>query len=149
MEHTKELVTWKGVTSLCNKIVKKLKLTYPDILDYKIVGLSRGGLIPATIISNILNIRKVYSIGLKSYEDTMQGDLEIYQIPELKDMEKILIIDDISDTGESLKATKEMIQNKDVITTCLHIKEKSIFLPDIYGKSVENNVWVVYPWESL
>jgi hypoxanthine phosphoribosyltransferase len=60
----KKVITWRGTISLCGRIVKKLKDKYPNILDHKIIGLSRGGLIPAVIISNMLNIRKVYSLGL-------------------------------------------------------------------------------------
>jgi len=149
MEHTKDVVTWGGVTSLCNKIVKQLKDKYPDIFDYKIFGLSRGGLIPSIIISNILNIRKVYSIGIKSYEDTAKGEFELYQIPELEDIDKVLVIDDISDTGDSLRAVKDIMQSKDIITVSLHIKKESKFIPNVYGKQVNNNVWVVYPWESI
>ena len=62
MEKTK--ITWRGIMSLCTKIVKRLKDRYPNVLDYEILGLSRGGLIPSVIISNMLNIRKVYSVGL-------------------------------------------------------------------------------------
>lgn len=149
MEHNKDIVTWREITSLCNKIVKKLKDKYPDILDYKIFGLSRGGLIPSVIISNILNIRKVYSIGIKSYEDDTKGDFELYQIPELENIDKILVVDDISDTGDSLKSVKDIMQSKDIITVSIHIKKESKFIPDVYGKQVDANTWVVYPWESV
>ena len=147
MELEKANLSWRTINSLCSKIVKKLKDRVPNIVDYNIIGLSRGGLIPAVIISNMLNIRKVYSLGLKSYEGEEQGKVEIYQIPEFTGMDKILLIDDISDTGDSFKNSKEMLVNKAVVTASLTIKPKTNFKPDVYGKIIKNDVWVVFPWE--
>jgi len=147
MEVKKAIVSWRNFNSLCNKVVKQLKDKFPNIIDYNIIGLSRGGLIPAVVISNILNIRKVYSLGLKSYNETNKEKVEIYQIPDLSNMDKILLIDDISDTGESFNLTKEMMQSKDVITASLYVKQGTKFMPEVYGKCVLNDVWVVFPWE--
>jgi hypoxanthine phosphoribosyltransferase len=143
----KKVITWRGTISLCGRIVKKLKDKYPNILDYKIIGLSRGGLIPAVIISNMLNIRKVYSLGLKSYEEERQGEVEIYQVPEISTMDRILLIDDISDSGTSFKLTKDMLIDKEVITASLFLKHKTAFKPNVYGKIVPDDLWVVFPWE--
>ncbi|NBP01009.1 MAG: hypothetical protein EBU90_12900 [Proteobacteria bacterium] len=145
MEKTK--ITWRGIMSLCTKIVKRLKDKYPNVLDYEILGLSRGGLIPSVIISNMLNIRKVYSVGLKSYIDQEKSQVELYQVPNISEMPKILLIDDISDSGDSFLHCKEMLVNKDVITVSLFLKEKTKFVPDVVGRKVDNNNWVVFPWE--
>lgn len=147
MELEKLNISWRGIMSLCTKIVKKLKDKYPNILDYEIIGLSRGGLIPAVIISNMLNIRKVYSIGLKTYTNEEKDHFELYQVPEISKMEKILLIDDISDSGDSFHTTKEMLVGKTVVTTSLTLKHKTKFKPDVFGKAVKDNVWVVFPWE--
>lgn len=143
----KTIITWRKVLSLCAKISVKLKDKYPNALDYNIIGLSRGGLIPAVILSNMLNIRKVYALGLRSYKDQEKSDTEIYQIPDLTSMSKIILIDDISDTGESFKQTNEMLVGKDVITVSLFLKDKTKFIPNVYGKKVKNEQWVVFPWE--
>lgn len=147
MELEKLNLSWRGIISLSTKIVKKLKDKYPNILDYEIIGLSRGGLIPAVIISNMLNIRKVYSIGMRSYTDTEKDHFEIYQVPEVSKMDKILLIDDISDSGESFISTKEMLVGKTVITASLTLKHKTKFKPDVFGKAVKDDIWVVFPWE--
>jgi len=147
MELEKLNLTWRGIMSLCTKIVKKLKDKYPNIVDYEIIGLSRGGLIPAVIISNMLNIRKVYSIGMKSYTNEEKDHFELYQIPEVSKIDKILLIDDISDSGDSFSATKEMLQGKTVATASLTLKHKTKFKPDVFGKAIKDDVWVVFPWE--
>jgi len=147
MELEKSILTWRGVTSICNKLVKQLKDKYPNVADYDIIGLSRGGLVPAVIISNLLNIRKVYSLGLKSYTDGEKDHFEVYQVPELSKMDKILLIDDISDSGDSFINTKEMLVGKNVVTASLTLKNKTKFKPDVFGKTIKDSVWVVFPWE--
>jgi len=147
MELEKTIITWRGVSTLCNKLVKELKDKFPNITDFEIIGLSRGGLIPSVIISNLLNIRKVYSLGLKSYTQEEKDHFEIYQIPEISSMDKILLIDDISDTGDSFAAAKEIMVGKTVVTASLTLKNKTKFKPDVYGRVIKDNIWVVFPWE--
>jgi xanthine phosphoribosyltransferase len=143
----KTIVTWKNIMSMCSKIVEQLKDKYPNIVDYDIMGLSRGGLVPSVIISNMLNIRKVYSVGLKTYTEQEKTTAELYQVPDLSSMNKILLVDDISDTGESFLQTKEMLVNKEVVTASLFLKNKTKFVPDIVAKKANNDSWVVFPWE--
>jgi hypoxanthine phosphoribosyltransferase len=89
----------------------------------------------------------VYSLGLKSYEEERQGEVEIYQVPEISTMDRILLIDDISDSGTSFKLTKDMLIDKEVITASLFLKHKTAFKPNVYGKIVPDDLWVVFPWE--
>jgi len=144
---TKTLYAWHGVYPRCEKIVKELKEKYTDIMNYEIVGISRGGLVPAVIISNLLGIRKVYSFGLKTYKDQEKDSAEIYQVPDLAYSNKVLLIDDISDTGDSFTIAKKLYSHKQLITVSVFMKEKTKFVPDIVGDTVDNNVWVVFPWE--
>jgi len=143
----KTLYTWYSICSRCEKIVKELKEKYTDIMDYEIVGISRGGLVPAVIIGNLLGIRKVYSLGLKTYKDQEKEGAEIYQVPDLANNNKILLIDDISDTGESFEIVKKLYSHKELITVSIYMKEKTRFIPDVVGENVDNDVWVVFPWE--
>lgn len=147
MNMEKTIVSWRKISNMCASIVQQLKDKYPNALDYNIIGLSRGGLVPSVIISNLLNIRKVYALGLRSYKDQQKTDAEIYQVPDLASMQKIILIDDISDTGESFKQISEMLVGKEVITVSLFLKDKTVFVPNIYAKKVKNDSWVVFPWE--
>jgi xanthine phosphoribosyltransferase len=131
----------------CDKIVKDLKEKYTDILEYEVVGISRGGLVPAVIISNLLGIRKVHSFGLKTYKDQEKDSAEIYQLPNLTYNNKILLIDDISDTGDSFTIAKKLYSHKQLVTVSLYMKQRTKFVPDIVGENVDNSTWVVFPWE--
>jgi len=143
----KTLYTWHEIHQRCEKIVKELKEKYADIMDYEIVGISRGGLVPAVIISNLLGIRKVFSLGLKTYKEQEKDNAEIYQIPYLAYNNKILLIDDISDSGESFIIVKKLYSHKQLVTVSVYMKEKTKFIPDIVGENVDNNTWIVFPWE--
>jgi xanthine phosphoribosyltransferase len=143
----KILYTWYSIYPRCEKIVKELKEKYADIMDYEIVGISRGGLVPAVVISNLLGIRKVHSLGLKTYKDQEKDGAEIYQVPDLANNNKILLIDDISDTGESFIIVKNLYSHKELITASVYMKEKTKFVPDVVGENIDNEVWVVFPWE--
>jgi len=143
----KILYTWYSIYPRCEKIVKELKEKYADIMDYEIVGISRGGLVPAVVISNLLGIRKVHSLGLKTYKDQEKDGAEIYQVPDLANNNKILLIDDISDTGESFITVKNLYSHKELITASVYMKEKTKFVPDVVGENIDNEVWVVFPWE--
>lgn len=126
-----------------------------------VIGLSRGGLVPATIVANHLNIRNVYSIGLASYELDPNNNIHIHkhdvyqQIPldspcMLKG-ETVLIVDDISDRGVTFQHVMQTYMAKadcNVITMSLFIKPETIYIPDYYHKSVSQDEWITFPWEK-
>ena len=61
---------------------------------------------------------------------------------------KVLIVDDVSDSGASLSKAKQHVSEKgafQVKVVTLHIKPWSKFIPDYYAESTDK--WVVYPWE--
>jgi len=61
---------------------------------------------------------------------------------------KVLIVDEVADTGKSLKLVKEHIIKEGAtevkIVTVYH-KPWSVIVPDYYGK--ETSRWIVFPWE--
>jgi hypoxanthine phosphoribosyltransferase len=62
---------------------------------------------------------------------------------------RVLIADDITDTGDSLKLVAEYVKSlgtADVKTVTMQHKTSSSFVPDFYGELISNWKWVVYPW---
>lgn len=137
---------------ICNQIESEDGLHVSSI-----IGLSRGGLIPATIIAQMLNVNNVYSIGLKSYgEDgsyktrlktpNMYQDLTWANVRSMNKCDgSVLIVDDISDEGVTMihVSSKYKLNNKRCAT--LFIKNKTSFIPRYYSKSTDE--WIVFPWE--
>ena len=110
-----------------------------------IVCIGRGGYIPGTYISHKTGIKEVYTIVAKSYtDDNMRGELQFLQAPTLDDHnQKILIVDDIVDSGTSI-----VYPSKELIFASVVYKEQSEFSDVVYGIVAPQDEWVVFPWES-
>jgi hypoxanthine phosphoribosyltransferase len=153
-------VSWRKVESLCNKICKKIEDNSIDIDN--IIGISRGGLIPATLCAKRLNVRRVYSVGLMSYSDdddyeNRTANPTIYQCEPMSThfTKNTLIVDDISDKGNTLRflttgmLTSPTFFNEDrLFTATLYKKKDTDYHPDYYGDISEDNKWLVFPWEK-
>ena len=111
----KVYLSWDDINILVEDLCQTIAASGAEIKS--ITGIQRGGLIPAVMISHKLHIPFVSRIN----KDT-------------------LVVDDICDTGETLKNTIGMY------TATLHYKPTAIFTPDFYSKEVGTE-WIVYPWE--
>jgi hypoxanthine phosphoribosyltransferase len=141
----KKYLTWDDVHKLSDVLATKIKYNVKEPIN-SIVGLARGGLIPATIIANYLDVRKVYSIGAASYNgDQKTDDMEIYQELPQGTKDKInIFVDDISDTGDTFKT---LFPDRNSYTATLHIKPHTGYIPTFYQDEINNDTWIVYPWE--
>lgn len=94
-----------------------------------VTGVPRGGLVPAVMLSHYMNKK------FKSYNEVIEMTNNIRQ--------KVLVVDDISDSGETLyKAETFGFQ-----TATLTVRHSTIFIPDFYGERIEDDRWLVFPWE--
>jgi hypoxanthine phosphoribosyltransferase len=127
MEKNKLYLSWKWVDAQINKIGDKLdgkKLEF-------VAGIPRGGLIPAVMISHAFGIKYISYSSAKA----LPGDLR----------SKTLIVDDISDTGETLADAEKL----GFITATLSIRVGTKTLPYFYGELINDDRWLVFPWEKL
>ncbi len=114
-----------------------------------IVGIARGGLTISHILSDFLGL-PVASFTINSYKDFKQQKELIlsYEVGALLDQKKILLVDDVSDSGKSfvrgVKHLQEM-KAKNVKTASLFIKPWTKFKPDFYIK--EATAWLIFPYE--
>jgi len=116
-----------------------------------IVGVSRGGWLPARILSDLLENPKLANITAEFY----MGTTKIRRKPiitqpvsvSVKD-KKILLVDDVADTGESLKLVNSHLKEdgaSEIKIVTLYRKPWSLIVPDYYAK--ETCLWIVFPWE--
>jgi len=143
------LLNWDDVQKLSEKLSYKIKKSgfEPDI----IVAVSRGGFDPARIISDQLNIRRIASVQISYYtgvNTTLNEPKIIHPLNADVSNIRVLVVDDVADSGESLKLVKKYVNSFSpllVKTATLHYKPWSIYRPDYFAEEVED--WIVYPWE--
>jgi len=146
-------LTWDHLHGLCKDVVSKITHQNDNVTN--IIAVSRGGLIPATIISHLLNVDKVYSLGIKSYKGkSKNGEPILYQELSGATMWMMrsstgctLIVDDICDTGDTFKFIKSRVTGKldNTRFVSLILKPKCPFVPRYYAE--KSYKWIVYPWE--
>ncbi len=144
------ILSWRDVYNLTLQISEKIVDSgfRPDV----IVGIARGGWIPARILSDVLYMETLQNIRIEYYTDVgAKGKEPKITQPLTGSMEgkTVLIVDEVADTGDTLHHAIEHVKNlgvKEVRTAALHYKPSSIVVPDYY--MVETTSWTVYPWEN-
>lgn len=132
-------MTWEELEKEIQVLASKIDI-HPDI----IIGVVRGGLIPARLLSNKLRVNDMYSLTVKKLGEERKVTSEV-----LEDLtgKKILLIEDVLETGKSLIAAKRYLETKGAIiqTACLYTMPVSELKPDYYLKEVIEAV--KFPWE--
>jgi hypothetical protein len=145
-----EVPTWDQIYEMLLNLVEKIRKNgfKPDI----IVGVSRGGWPPARVLSdlmgnpNLANVRAEFYLGVA---ETKEEPVLTQPVSMKVAGKKVLVVDEVADTGKSLKLVKEHIIEQDateVKIATVYYKPWSIVKPDYYEK--ETSRWIVFPWET-
>jgi hypothetical protein len=145
-----EVPTWTQIYSILLKMAEKIRKNgfKPDV----IVGVSRGGWPPARVLSDLLgnpnlaNVKAEFYLGVA---ETKGEPILTQPVSVAVAGKKVLIVDEVADTGKSLKLVKKHIIKEgaaEVKIVTVYYKPWSIIVPDYYGK--ETSRWIVFPWET-
>lgn len=119
-----------------------------------IIGLTRGGWIPARLLCDHLHVKKLYAVKTEHWGITANQEGKALLTQELNakiDGESVLVVDDITDSGESLQLAISHLQDrkpKEIMSaTLLHITHSKIE-PNFYSVRVpeEEWTWFIFPW---
>jgi len=129
------------------ELVKKSKDYEPDVL----LAIARGGLTLAHLMSEAMNMRNLYTLNSIHYEGELKLDtFNIFNIPDISHAKKVLIIDDIVDSGETmeeiLKILKEKFPNVEFKLATLFYKKTAVLQPDYSVR--EATQWINFFWEE-
>ncbi|HPF83854.1 MAG TPA: xanthine phosphoribosyltransferase [Aminivibrio sp.] len=111
----------------------------------RIIGIARGGLVPAAIIARELNIRLVDTVCVSSYTLRTQGDISILKEIE-GDGEGWLIIDDLVDTGKTARVVREMLPKAHF--AAVYAKPEGRAFVDTFITEVSQDTWILFPWDA-
>ena len=129
------------------KMAKQIKDEFdPDV----ILAVARGGLTLGHSLAVALENRNLFTLNSIHYEDTNKLDtIQIFNVPDLSRYTKILLVDDIIDSGESMVEIKrELLKrypNLDIKIATVFYKEKALLLPEFKVKEAHD--WVEFFWD--
>ncbi len=148
-EHKHEgelIITWEMFGKLAQDLAKKIHKDYkPDV----VVGIVKAGVIPGAVISSLFR-KDFYTIKLsRRSNDKVVYPRPILFVPITDSVygKKVLLVDEISVTGETLKLAKEEVmskQAKEVRTATLFVHTYS-YKPDWYA--LESDAMIINPWD--
>ena len=123
---------------------------FPDL----IVGVARGGLIPAGAIGYAIGVKAMGAINVEFYTDIGQTlDEPIILSPQLDTDslkgKKVLVVDDVADSGKTLDLVVNLLKETadDVRSAVIYTKPKTIFEPDFSWKKTDQ--WINFAWSVL
>ncbi|HYW89024.1 MAG TPA: phosphoribosyltransferase family protein [Chloroflexota bacterium] len=146
----KQHLTWTQIEDLAIRLADQLPTSYDVMLV-----ITRGGMVPACIISERLNLRNILVAAVMFYtaqERTLDKPIFL-QFPgdPLLNKRRVLIVDDVWDSGRTIMAVRERVRQAGGYpeTAVLHYKPRrtaySDSRPDFYVD--ETDAWIVYPWD--
>lgn len=113
-----------------------------------VIAITRGGMAPAMIVARELDIRTVDTISVKSYDHQQQSDAVVLKSPDMElmgDGEGVLIVDDLVDTGKTLKVVKDLFPKAHIAT--VYAKPEGRPMTDTFITEVSQDTWIFFPWD--
>jgi len=139
-------VTWNDIHIDIQRLAKLI----PSDIPWKgMISVSRGGLVPAALLAREMDMRMVDTLCIQSYDGRDQTRLEILKEPAAAVADGgqgWLLIDDIADTGDTLKAARTILPHAHFAT--VYAKPDGEGLVDSVLHMVSQETWVEFPWEQ-
>jgi hypoxanthine phosphoribosyltransferase len=124
--------------------------------DYRpgvILGIARGGLLPAGALAYALGVKNAFAIGVEFYtgvDERLDVPMVLPPVPDLIDVsdQRVLIVDDVADTGGTLEVVRRFCTGRvaDTRVAVLYEKPRSIVKCDYVWRRTDR--WITFPWSA-
>jgi xanthine phosphoribosyltransferase len=118
-----------------------------------VIGITRGGLVPATIVARELGVRMIDTVCVVSYDHQTQGALRLLKGPSDQTMQLgggtgkgLLIVDDLVDTGKTARVVRDLLPDAHFAT--VYAKPMGKPLVDTFITEVSQDTWIFFPWDT-
>jgi len=144
--------SWADVDRWADRLAEKVRSA--SAVPETIVALTRGGWVPSRLLSDRLGVKRIVSLRAQHWGVTATPDGKAQLTEGLSgpvDGQNVLVVDDITDTGESLALAVAHVAEQHPArlesAACLHIAH-SKFVPTYFAEEIPRTgwVWVVFPW---
>ena len=147
----REVLGWEQFGDATRELAESVALGgwLPDL----VVAVARGGLTVAGALAYALGVKNCGAINVEFYTGVDER-LEVPRIlppaPDFVDLgdARILIADDVADTGHTLRLVKEVLAQhvSSVRTAVLYHKPRSVITPDYAWRVTDR--WINFPWSD-
>ncbi len=144
-----EVPSWHQIYSLLLNQVERIRES--NFKPEAIIAVLRGGWIPAQVLADIFEVR-IGTVSIEFYvgiAETKKAPVLTQGVSVAVAGKAVLIVDDVADSGESLKLVKAHILQQgatEARVATVYCKPWSVVKPDYYMR--ETRRWVVFPWEA-
>ncbi len=136
-------VSWEEIHRNSKALAWRLSETKPC---KGIIAVTRGGLVPAAIVARELDIRLIDTFCVLSYNQKTKGDIQVLKESSVANNgEGWLIVDDLVDTGETIKAIRSSLPNAHYAT--VYAKPSGRKQVDTFITEVSQDTWIYFPWD--
>lgn len=136
-------ISWEQFHSDARILASKL-INRKDLK--KIICVTRGGLFPAAVLARELEIRWIDTICVVGYDEESRGShASLLKVPET-DGEGVLVVDDLVDSGRTGRIIRELMPKAYFVT--MYAKPKGQEVVDDFVVSVDQDTWILFPWEA-
>ena len=142
-------VSWDQFHRDCRALTWRLNEVGPF---HAVIAITRGGLVPAAIVARELEVRVIETVSIASYHDyKSQGGLQVLKtiapdVAKLNEGARILIVDDLVDTGATARIVREMLPRAHFAT--VYAKPLGRPLVDTFITEVSQDTWIYFPWDT-
>jgi len=148
-----KIVTFDEVYDMVRRTAEAIKAS--GFKADTIVGLARGGWVPARLMCDFLGITDLISLKVEHWIETGKTkDEASIKYPLTADLKgkRIVVVDDITDTGKSLVTSVEYLKRfgpKEMRVAVMQYIPGSKFKPDFFAQEVREWTWFIYPWNWI
>ncbi len=149
-EYTCRIYNWEDAYGLAEKVAGKI--SRDKFLPDRIIGITRGGWVPSMMLSDLLEVKDLLSVRVEHWGVTGEKDAKaVLKYPLQTDLsgKKVLLVDDLTDTGDSIAVALEEIKKhnlEEIRTATLIHKKQSRIEPDYYAQKTDKWQWIILPW---
>ena len=116
-----------------------------------VIGIARGGMLLAQMLGEYYNMRQVFIVNTIGYKEQQKlNSVEIFSLPNLHGVKSALVVDDIVDSGDTMRVVIDTLQRnyKDTtfFTAALFYKPTASFKPNWYSKNPKG--WIDFFWSE-
>lgn len=123
-----------------------------------IIAIGNGGDVPGTLLANRLEVSDLQHVRAKSFgADGKRHGVNIFytKLRSLGyDLDRVWVVDDIKDSGETMKKVSEFVQESSAPSAVGQVKTVALYWraslcapPSLYGEALRGSEWLVFPWE--